>query len=393
MEPDKTSVLMLAGTYLYPWDVLGDPAAPARVAELGVDQVTLAAAYHAVRAVTPRHPRHRVVTAPHAAAYFPPDPGVWRGRRLRPEPASWLPDHDHFGLAAGALRSSGLHVNAWLVLMHNALLGTRHPDVTVENAYGDRYPWALCLAWEEVREYAVTLVAEVAARYELAAVEAEACGWYGYDHLSSHDKTSGIRLDAADQFLLSLCFCAACTAAYRDVGLDADELRRAVVAALDPVYADDRTPEYGDPWALVERRLGSFVATAALSARRALGDRLRAEVARAAGEVPLLVHADPRPYRCGANVGVDVDTAFQHAAGLVLACSAARAAEDVRAVAAEGRRVIASFVAVAGLGGPGAELSDRVDAAVKAGATELRFYHAGLAAAGDLEAIKELMRR
>jgi hypothetical protein len=34
-----------------------------------------------------------------------------------------------------------------------------------------------------------------------------------------------------------------------------------------------------------------------------------------------------------------------------------------------------------------------VDAAVRAGASELRFDHAGLAATHDLDAIKELMRR
>jgi len=44
---------------LYPWDVDGDPAAPDRIAGLGLAAVTLAAAYHAVRAVTPFHPRHR----------------------------------------------------------------------------------------------------------------------------------------------------------------------------------------------------------------------------------------------------------------------------------------------------------------------------------------------
>ncbi len=42
---------------LYPWDVDGDPAAAGRIAGLGLTEVTLAAAYHAVRAVTPHHDR------------------------------------------------------------------------------------------------------------------------------------------------------------------------------------------------------------------------------------------------------------------------------------------------------------------------------------------------
>lgn len=46
---------------VYPWDVDGDPAAADRLAGLGLTGVTLAAAYHSVRAVAPLHPRHRIV--------------------------------------------------------------------------------------------------------------------------------------------------------------------------------------------------------------------------------------------------------------------------------------------------------------------------------------------
>ncbi|MBO8196509.1 hypothetical protein ITI46_33490, partial [Streptomyces oryzae] len=49
---------MRAAAFLYPWDVAGDPQAPGRLAALGIQQVTLASAYHSTRALTPRHPRH-----------------------------------------------------------------------------------------------------------------------------------------------------------------------------------------------------------------------------------------------------------------------------------------------------------------------------------------------
>ncbi len=74
---------MLTGAYLYPWDVDGDPAAADRIAGLGLTGITLAAAYHAVRAVTPHHPRHRIVTRD-AGIYYQPDPARWRDARLRP---------------------------------------------------------------------------------------------------------------------------------------------------------------------------------------------------------------------------------------------------------------------------------------------------------------------
>ena len=37
------------------------------------------------------------------------------------------------------LADTGLAVNAWMVLLHNTRLGEAYPDVTVENAFGDRY--------------------------------------------------------------------------------------------------------------------------------------------------------------------------------------------------------------------------------------------------------------
>ncbi len=57
--------------YAYPWDVAGDPRAAERLAALGLHEVTLAAVYHATRAVTPRHPHRRFVTAERTAAYVP----------------------------------------------------------------------------------------------------------------------------------------------------------------------------------------------------------------------------------------------------------------------------------------------------------------------------------
>ncbi|MGW8401925.1 hypothetical protein ACWGLP_35480, partial [Streptomyces lydicus] len=81
---------MRAAAFLYPWDVIGDPDAPGRLAALGVQQATLASAYHSTRALTPRHPRHRIVTARHAAVLYPPDPARWARRTLRPYAQDWV---------------------------------------------------------------------------------------------------------------------------------------------------------------------------------------------------------------------------------------------------------------------------------------------------------------
>lgn len=86
--------------YLYPWDVLGDPHAAGWVKNTGVDRVALAAAYHSVRAGTPRHPARRVVDARSAALYLPAG-AAFRDDALVPgSAAGWTGSENSFATAA-----------------------------------------------------------------------------------------------------------------------------------------------------------------------------------------------------------------------------------------------------------------------------------------------------
>lgn len=394
---------------LYPWDVDGDPATADRLAGLGLREVTLAAAYHSVRAVTPYHPRHRIVTRD-AAAYYRADPDRWLGARLRPAAAQ---PAGSFERAAAQLRAAGIKVTAWAVLTHNSRLGAAHPSCAVENAYGDSYPWALCAGSAAVREYAAALAAEVAALADADAIELEACGWYGIEHGSAHDKTAGAAGSTAG-WLLSACFCAECSQAYAAAGADPGELRAATRSAADHILAghgpgsgelaDDQGTLAGD----LGRRpadqgaLPGELAAVLLAARSALAGRFLAEViaavrAAAPGK-PVLVHAHPDPRAAGANPGHDPAVLFGPggADGVVLACwdpgGAAAHVARTAAAAPPGARIAASLLAVAGLGGQPGTLREQAAAVSAAGATELRLYHAGLAAPADLAAIRALCR-
>ena len=178
--------------------------------------------------------------------YYRPDPARWASLPLRP-PAGAADQAGSFERAAGRLRERGLRVAAWAVLTHGCRPDAR-PTLCVRNAYGDRYPWALCPGSAAVRDYATSLAAEVAALGEADEIELEACGWYGIDHGGAHDKTGGAAADPAARWLLSLCFCPACADGYARAGADPGELRAAVAAALDaalgwgPAGADSRLP-------------------------------------------------------------------------------------------------------------------------------------------------------
>ena len=387
---------MPVSAYLYPWDVDGDPAAPDRIAGLGVTEVSLAAAYHAVRAVTPFHPGQRVVTRD-AAVYYRPDPDRWRGARLRPaDPGDGAAGS--FERAADALRAAGLTVNAWVVVAHNGRLGAAHPECTVRNAYGDRYPWALCIASPDVAGYAATLSAEVAALDGADGIELEACGWYGYDHGSAHDKTGGFPAGASG-WLLDACFCAACTRALQDAGVDPGELARRVRATLDAVYQGGGFVRLTPPLAAELGELaGPFAAVRAATAGAFLR-RVLAAVRDAAPGADVFVHADPDPLAAGSNPYYDPAVLLgpDGADGIIVACPgpAMHAQEIVRRTknaVGSGRRIVATLPAVTALGAIAGDLPAKARAVLAAGATDLRLYHAGLASGSDHAAMREVTR-
>jgi hypothetical protein len=365
------------GAYLYPWDVDGDPAAAGRIAGLGLTEVTLAAAYHAVRAVTRYHPRHRIVTRD-AGIYYRPDPGHWSGAALRPVVAG---SAGCFERAAASLRDAGIGVTVWLVVTHNSGLGTAAGECAIRNAYGDVYPWALCAGSAAVREYAARLAAEAAGLPGIGALELEACGWYGFEHGSAHDKTGTVAA-AAGEWLLSLCFCAGCEDAYRAAGTDPAKLASLVRAAAD-----------GGPALPAAAAVLDDVRAAA--AQRLLNEVLSAVRAVAPG-LPVLVHSTPDQRAVGANPGYDPAWLCGPggADGVVLACPDPAAAPALvartAAAAPPGARIAATLLAVTGLGGDPASLPAQATAVRAAGATELRLYHAGLADPDDLAAIRVL---
>ncbi|GHG09073.1 hypothetical protein [Streptomyces hydrogenans] len=367
------------GAFLYPWDVDGDPAAPALLAGLGVRQVTLAAAYHSTRALSPRHPGRRVVTAEHAAVLYPPDPGRWAGRRLAQYPAGdWAPG-DAWARAAEALDGAGLDVHSWVVLAHNSRLGAEHPDTSVVNAHGDRYPWAPCIAHPEVRALLVDLAAEAAVRPGAAGTELESCGWYGYAHLHAHDKTGGVPLGERDRLLLSLCFCPHCRQGYADGGGDQAALAAAVRAVLAPVWAG--TGPAGDLGALEAPALAWRARTARSFQEAAVG----AVRAAAPPGFRILLHADPDPYRCGADAGTDPAHVLGRADGLVARPDRLAAFADTPP---SGAALAANLSVVGGMGGAAGRLAEVARRALADGATELRLYHAGLASDADLAAVR-----
>lgn len=211
--------------YAHPWDLeaLAARGGLARLADLGFGEVALATSYHAGRWLTPWHPDGRVRFLEDGTVHFRP-----RGPYgvLRPEASSSVPAHGPSPLEelCAAAPRAGLAVRAWNVCTHNSRLGRLHPELCVENAFGDRYRYALCPAQPAVRDYVLGLARDLAGHDGLAAIEFEALGWMGFRHSSHHDKGSFTPRGALD-YALSLCCCDACSARLAAAGGDPERTR------------------------------------------------------------------------------------------------------------------------------------------------------------------------
>ncbi|HET6633562.1 MAG TPA: hypothetical protein VFH77_00895 [Streptomyces sp.] len=378
--------------YAYPWDFTGDPAAAPRARALGLDAVAVAAAYHTVRAAAPLHPARRLVEARHAACYVPVREEAWRGRRLRPAQPSWPgpePDDDLFGHARDALRPAGLDVYAWAVLTHNSLLGRANPDLTVRNAFGEHYSYALCPSAREVVDYCATLVREIVAAARPDGLVLEACGPLGVVHGGHHDKTDLSGWTAVQQQLLSLCFCAGCTRRYADAGIDAAQAAQRVRDALGAGGA-------GPPES-VHDALGARPADALAGVRarvvRALRARVAAEARAVSPGLRLVLHASADPWATGpfatvdGGLGTDVDV-------LVGRCwdSGPGGARGLRALAhaADEHTAVGGYLLADG-SWQAADAAERLRDYLAAGMDELHLYHLGLAGAAGRQVMARLV--
>lgn len=370
--------------YAYPWDVADAPGFVDRAREVGVDEVAVALAYHTTRAATPWSPDRTAVLARHAALYRPVREAAWDGARLQPAAPDWVAGPDSGGDAVRALRAAGLPVAAWVVLTHNSRLGERYPDVVVRNCFGEPYPWALCPASAEVRDFAARLAGEAIAELEPDSVILEACGQLGAVHQCHHEKTDAVWSPAAAR-LLSVCCCEACAARWAAAGADPGEVRHRLCDEVRRLIASGRPAQAADP-------LSAELSELLLGTRQAATDELRAGVLAALGGsgARVVLHAAIDPWVTGALPGLTPAAAGEVDAVVLPCWQAGPATLDTVASARErlpGSVKVGAYV-TAVAANPAPDIAGYVKELAGAGADELHLYHLGLAGPARFEEMR-----
>jgi len=224
---------MQSSVFVHPEDLRGEGIEPVadRMLGWGCGGLTVAAAYHRARDVTP-HGSSRV-TLRRDGAHFPLPADLWAGLRLVPP----LQDRSDDGLLDDlrlATTRRGARLHGWTVFLHNTTLGLAHPDVTQENCFGDRgAPADLCPSHPDVRAYATALARSVA-RLGVDAVVAESLHFGFFGHGYHHDRCF-VDLGQVEEFLLGLCFCGYCRSRAAEAGVDPQAARVAAAQIVSGV--------------------------------------------------------------------------------------------------------------------------------------------------------------
>lgn len=284
-----------AAILAYPWSVLEQGSAAARRHVGEAVGFSLAAAYHSLRQLDPLS-ESPVRDVPDAAVYWSPRAASFARGSLSPVlPQGSL--RDSYSRARAELGGVGARVGAWVSVLHSTALASAHAESALTIATGDVLRHALCPAAPEAVEYAVALVRDLVLQEQPDFLELEATGFHGWRHDSRHDKAA---IEVSDElnYLLSVCFCTACSRGITDLGGDPERIRDGFRRALRRILRRETgtgAPDPGDLALVDEARRRAVVA-------------LAARLVAAADGIPVLIHAGPEPRRTGSRAALAADS-------------------------------------------------------------------------------------
>ncbi len=382
--------------YTYAWDLaeVGVDAAAKEFKALGLDTVTMAGSYHAGKFLRPHGKAGKVYFPEDGTAYFKTDPS--RYGAIKPVENHLLNERDVMREWCG----QSMQVNAWMVLLHNTLLGMKHPEATVANAFGDRYVYSLCPSHPDARAYAIGLARDVTESYPVIGVSMESPGFAPYAHGYHHE----FALNQPNRWLdaqLGLCFCDHCLAGAAKAGIDAKGLKARVAKDISDYLASDIDfpADMAEAFWLADTRTdGEMKAyldwrcTVVTSLVAEIRDRVRKDAAVA------VIPSVARPTGGAWYEGSDL-AALADAAGIIEACFYEPGSARVKADLFDLKRRLAGKGKIRGITRPAwpdlnskGEFLSAIEALTQGGVDGLAFYNWGHIRQANLAWIADAMR-
>lgn len=228
---------MVRAIHVFPWDAALEGAAATidALAALRSNTLLLSVNYHRARLFRPRQPGLGFYSRPVDWLDFEPDATLYpRGFAMPPvNPDRAVVKAVYESKDHG--RRGGLVFIASVIGCHNTTIGLARPECTVQNAFGNRYAFALCPGHPEVRAYLCGLVRDVCRNLAPDAVLLDSFSFLNAVHREHHELMF-VPPGPVGEHLLALCFCEHCRGHAVRQGVDANAIqaavRRLVEAAL-----------------------------------------------------------------------------------------------------------------------------------------------------------------
>ena len=221
---------MIREMFLYPWDVWeeGQEKVADELAQMRIRSVSVAALYHQARLLLPHNPLNKLKIHPGGSLHVPFRENAYS--RLKPRRGADIQPERWQGMI-DALKSRGIAVTAWAVLLHNSFLASAFPQFSIVNVYGDHLPSNLCPSSPEVQAYLEQIVKDIAAT-GVEQIDIESLDYAGFLHGDHHEMQAYLDTVSLNR-LLGLCFCPSCMENARRHGIDAEGLKRQLHSAAD----------------------------------------------------------------------------------------------------------------------------------------------------------------
>ncbi len=377
-----------ASMWTYLWDIVdeGYEQVFKNLTGNGLTSISLATAYHAGKFLEPHNPKRKVVFLEDGTVYFNPNQRLYG--RLHPRINSLVSAGHGLERVQKFADRWGMKTRAWVVCCHNTPMGTHFPDITSEDAFGDRLYHNLCPSNPDVRKYLRALIADIAS-HRVETIELEALQFQGYAHGFHHER-EGIELTPAVKMLLGFCFCPACLASAKSAQVDLVSLRQFTKTKLESYFAD---PTRGGAVLSSIDSLPSDLVAPFLEWRKSVVLSLLADLVSVAGhtKVRQLVNVDPLSRRM---VSVDVAGSARTMGG-VLALGYVRDGVSLREPLKALQSLVGDAEITLGLqlglpeSGGKKEFLDKMSVAKEIGIQSFNFYNYGFVPLENLKWIRE----
>ncbi|TQK75140.1 hypothetical protein FB479_101752 [Brevibacillus sp. AG162] len=224
------------GVFIYPWDIAesGIEAVMQTLQTARCNTAVVNSSYHQGRFFHPRSKTFRRL--PFSGVSFTPE---WsKYNRLRPTVHEQVAQAGILAKMKEACKQTGMGFHTWWVGLHNSTLGLAHPDLCVQNIWGDTYTYALCPSQPEVQHYAKALFTDTLEQVKPERILIEATAFLPMKH-GEHHEVCLLPLGESLQWLLSLCFCGACTERAESKRIDVGAVRQLVSRLVSQMVEAD----------------------------------------------------------------------------------------------------------------------------------------------------------